>query len=247
MGVKTAAKAVNITGSRGSFKQIGPTLNKLSAVLWAPRNRMSKFQLLHEYAKARTGIGEQMHPIAARELTRGLERVVGVNAALLALAAGTGAAIVDTDPTSTDFARFKFGNTTVDPWFGLQPIIRDVARSVLGVQKTSSGRVSKTSFADQLGQYLASGVAPGINLAYEQSTNKTLGGYDKDRLQSLRESVTPMVADAIAQQLQANGLLEAAGVGVSEFVGENTNLYQPKTKNGSSTSSSSKKKKKHSW
>jgi len=252
---RSAAKVVNILSARGDFKSFGSTLNTLSNWMWSPRNRASKFQLLHEYGKAKTGAGEQLHPTAAKELTRGLERVTALNAGLLALAAGTGAATVETDPRSTDFARFRFGNTVIDPWFGLQPIIRGIARGTTGTTINANGKEGRTNFGTELGRYLVSGAAPGVTLIKEQVTGSDLAGYEKDRLKSLADSVTPMIAENIREQLTTNGIGAAAATAPLEFLGESVDLRPtkpfssgsaPKTTSGWRPSKG-KKKKKTAW
>jgi len=252
---RSAAKVVNILSARGDFKQFGSTLNTVSNWMWSPRNRASKFQLLHEYVKAKTGAGEQLHPIAAKELTRGLERVTALNAGLLALAAGTGAATVETDPRSTDFARFRFGNTVIDPWFGLQPIIRGIARGTTGTTINAAGKEGRTNFGTELGRYLVSGAAPGVTLIKEQVTGSDLAGYQKDRLKSLADSVTPMIAENIREQLTTNGFGAAAATAPLEFLGESVDLRPPKPFGSTSPKaptsgwrpSKGKKKKKTAW
>jgi len=227
---KDAAKVVNIVSTRGDFKKIGPSLNALSNWLWTPRGRLAKAQLLHEYSKARSGLGEQLNPVAKADLVRGFERVVGVNTALLALAAGTGVATVETDPAHTDFARFKFGGTVIDPWFGLQPMIRDAARAAMGRKVSSTGNETPTNFAAQLGEYAASGAAPGVSLAWEQATGKTLSGFEKDRTESLISSITPMSLEGIIEQFKENGLLTAAATAPINILGEAVDVRKKKKK-----------------
>jgi len=227
---KDAAKVVNIVSTRGDFKKMGPSLNALSNWLWTPRGRLAKAQLLQEYAKARSGLGEQLNPVAKADLVRGFERVVGVNTSLLALAAGTGIATVETDPTHTDFARFKVGGTVIDPWFGLQPMIRDAARAAIGGKVSSTGRKTPTNFAAQLGEYIASGAAPGVSLAWEQATGKTLSGFEKDRTESLISSITPMSLEGIIEQFKENGLLTAAATAPANILGEAVDVRKKKKK-----------------
>lgn len=165
-----------------------------------------------------------MHPVVARDFTKSVERVSAVNLALLGLASATGAATVNWDPRHTDFAKFRIGGSVIDPWMGLQPIVRDAARAAAGKEISSTGRESNTSLAEQFGEYMASGAAPGPALAWNMLTGKDVRGYDKDRLTAALESITPMLVWNIGEQLYYNGITDAIVSAPSTFFGEGVDV-----------------------
>lgn len=231
---KSLMKAVNVLSSRGDFKKIGPTLNSLSNLFWAPRLKLSRAQLI----ASALGHGE-MHPFARAELRKSLGRTTAVNMALLGLAAMAGAK-VETDPKSSDWGRIVVGKTRIDPWFGLQPIVRSAVLLYLGESKSATtGRTMPITPPEVIGRQVTSGLAPGPSLAYELGTGKSVSGYPINRGERAWLGLTPMIFEDIYDALKEYGLIGGL-VGPASFLGEGVNTYRE-----SPTSRTNKKKKGH--
>jgi len=215
-------KAVNIVGSRGDFKKIGPTLNNLSNLFWAPRLKLSRAQLI----TSALGAGE-MHPLARAELRKSLGRTVAVNMSLLGLAALAGAN-VETDPRSSDWGRIKLGNTRIDPWFGLQPLVRSVALLYYGETKSSSERVSSIKPSEIAGRQLVQSLAPGPALGWEMAKGESVTGYPVDRRERAALGVSPLIVEDIYDAFKQYGLIGGIGAGATGFIGEGINTFEPK-------------------
>ena len=118
-------------GSLGPFEKSAPGL---AALFFAPRFAVSRIQAPFALIKA---IGSKQ---AFATIGKDMVAYYGGMASLLALAKFTGAADVELDPRSTEFGKFRVGNTRIDAWGGLQPIMRVVAQAYGGFPLPSKGQ-----------------------------------------------------------------------------------------------------------
>lgn len=228
---KSLMKAVNIISSRGDFKKIGPTLNNLSNLMWAPRLKMARLQLLQHTI----GLGE-MHPLARAELQKSFVRTASVNMALLGLASLAGHKVV-TDPRNSDWGKIVLGDTRIDPWFGLQPNVRALA--LLYYQERISpttGIKRKVTPGTVLGENLLSGLAPGPTLAWELVTGTNSGGYKVNRTERALLGISPMPIEDLYDAFRRYGLMGTMAIAPISILGEGVNTFDDK-------GSSDKKKK----
>jgi hypothetical protein len=130
--LRAFANYVNVATGRGAFKgNVGVGLNY---VFFAPRLLMSRFQLL---------AGQPFYQgtwrtrkIIAKEYARSLSGIT----LLYALAAMAGASL-EWDPRSSDFLKLRFGDTRIDPMFGLLQVLTFARRTQSGETKTAKGKI----------------------------------------------------------------------------------------------------------
>jgi len=118
-------------GSLGPFEKAAPGL---AALFFAPRFAVSRIQAPFALLKA---IGSKQ---AFFTIGKDMAAYYGSGATLLALAKFTGVADVEIDPRSTNFGKLRVGNTRIDFWGGLQPMMRIVAQAYGGFPLPSKGQ-----------------------------------------------------------------------------------------------------------
>lgn len=105
---------------------------------------------------------------------------------------------IETDARSTDFAKVRFGTTTVNPLGPLQGYIRAGAQIVTGQEKLrGSGRVQKANRAEVVARLFRGKLSPLAGLAWTLFTGKTGAGREAETAQgkvnAILETVTPMM------------------------------------------------------
>lgn len=135
--VRHLARWINIASGWGELGPAEKVLPELAGVLFAPRFRASRWEML-PYALY-LGL---TNPLMRREVARDLAAFFTMNLSLSSLAQISGVADVELDPRSTDFGRMRIGDTRIDTWAGFQPDIRMLAQLATGAGKsTVSGEV----------------------------------------------------------------------------------------------------------
>jgi hypothetical protein len=122
------AKVVNDFSGRGNLgvnDAFGSSAPFLNAMFFAPRKVSASINMLNPQRYLDPRISRTARIAATKQMLGSLI----ATAALLSLAAAMGAD-VELDPTATDFARFKVGNTTFDPTGGMASYIKLLARTV---------------------------------------------------------------------------------------------------------------------
>lgn len=131
---RVIANYVNVATGRGGLGAADQAMNGLSAIFFAPRYTLSRFQLLA--GQPVMGGTARTRQLVAKEYARyliGMGTVYG-----LAAAAGYD---LNFDPRSSDFGKIKFGDTRLDPLSGLAQTARFTAQMVSGETVNKYGRV----------------------------------------------------------------------------------------------------------
>jgi hypothetical protein len=128
------ANYINIATGRGDFGKLAGAADTLAIGFFSPRLLLSRFQYIMGQPLYKAGSWRVRRQIAAE-----YARTLAGFAVVLALGLIAGAKI-ETDPTSSDFLKLRFGNTRVDLGAGiLQPLVY-LARTIRGEKKTPDGK-----------------------------------------------------------------------------------------------------------
>lgn len=170
---RAIAKFINTATGRGSlgrFEKIGTELN---AVFFSPRLISSRLSILNPkyYIDA--------DPFVRKEAIKSLLAIAGAGTIATGLGKLTGGT-VETNPTSSDFGKAKFGNTRVDPWGGFQQYIVAAARLLTGKDTSLSGKeydLNNPKFAqptrlDVMENFGKSKLSPAAGLGVTLASNK---------------------------------------------------------------------------
>lgn len=219
----------NATGraSLGAAEGAAPLLNSL---FFSPRFVTSRVKLITDpiaYRKA--------DPIIRKQALKSLLGLVGTQATIAGLATLAGKSTLN--PTSSDFAKVKFGNSRLDTNAGLQQIL--VLVSKLGSGRTTSTITGKTSKLDtgkfgsptsgqQIWNFLTSKEAPILSLISEMWTGKDAVGNNREVNESIVRHVTPMLAQDIYDILKDDP--KNAWLAIPGAFGASIQTYKQKNK-----------------
>jgi hypothetical protein len=215
------ADYLNIATGRGSLGDLERAAQKLSYLWFAPRNVVSRFQLVAKVFDPRTS------GLVRREMAKDLAVYVGGGMMLLALADLSGLADVEIDPRSTDFGKMRIGPTRIDFWGGYSQIARLVAQLYTGQVKTSTGQVLPADRSAIVLRYLQSKLAPSTGLATQVLDDRDLTGrrFDLASWETLKNIAVPLFIQDTIDAVREQGILGFAtaplaffGVGVQSYV-----------------------------
>ena len=195
---------VNTATGRGNM---GEMLNKAqgltNTLLYSPRLQYSRMQLMNPayYAK--------LPKVVRAEAIRDLLRFVSLDATVLLLAKQAGAEI-ETDPTSSDFLKARFGKTSIDTHEGFQQYIVSIARLIRNEQKSStSGNIMKygegykpMTRASEVERLLRTKLSPSTGFIWSGLAGTTPSGETFDVKKHGLELVTPMILKDINELLR---------------------------------------------
>jgi hypothetical protein len=169
--LRALASYLNDATGRGTIKGLEKYTTALNPLFFAPRLQISRGKILTgaTYLSATPAVRK----IVAADLISALIAGMGI----LSLAAMMGFR-VGKDPRSGDFGKIIQGNTRIDIWAGFSPLVRFIAREVVGKTKTATGRIRKADRLGLLGRYLQSKLAPGAGLAVDLLRGETFFGDD---------------------------------------------------------------------
>jgi len=113
--IDSVGKLVNSATARGSFGKYEHAAPVLKLVLWAPKMMKGHIDVL----TAHMGGAGLKDPFAARQAKINLAKIVGETAAIAAIINALDPGSVEINPTSTDFMRYRRGDTRFDLTGGL--------------------------------------------------------------------------------------------------------------------------------
>ena len=133
------ANFVNVGSGRGNLgARLETAAVGLAHVFFAPRYVASRFQLLLGQPLW-SGTGRTRYLIAKEYAKFAIG--IGVFIGLAKLLGGDDVDI-EWDPRSTDAAKIRIGRTRLDPWAGLQQVVRTTAQVVTGERKQADGKIA---------------------------------------------------------------------------------------------------------
>lgn len=227
------AKFINNATGRGNLGSAEAASHILSSVFFSPRWFMSRIQaplsLASSSPKARAVAAKNLVAFTATALsTLELMKLAGAS--------------VETNPTSSDFGKARFGNTRIDLFAGYQQIVRYVAQLISGKRKdTETGGAQKLNrWNDVAIRFGESKLAPAPGTVVSALKGRTYSGqefaFDREHVGSLLyEGLTPLAVQDIADAVQLQGPIAGMLVAPAAIMGVGASTYEPRKRGRSST------------
>jgi hypothetical protein len=228
---KAISQFINVATGRGDVAGIGGNAAaNLNTVFFAPRYVLSRFQLLtgqpFVHGTARTRV------LVATEYARALIGV-GVVLGLGYMAGGS----IELDVRSSDFGKIKFGNTRLDPLFGLQQAAVFIARLATAQTKTPRGQVTPLTgpgvkyggqtLSDVITRFGRSKLAPVIAVPLDLRLGEDVAGQPVT-LSSEAFRQLPLSYQDTYQAMQDQGIPAGAALGLLSTFGAGLQTYTPR-------------------
>jgi hypothetical protein len=227
---RQAASFINIATGRGSLRPGGAIENAMKLggdILFAPRNLVSKFQLLDPVRYATLAPGARK--LVLRDATTAFGAILGT--ATLLQAAG---ARVSLDPESDEFLTARSGNHRYDLSFGTKAQVQFLARMLASTyrQANGDGNLPGKDPLSIAGRYGRGKLSPGVGLAFDALKGSDFKGEkfsDKSGLTIARETGAPMIVNDLIEGFEDSGL---AGLlkSTPAILGQRVNTYPDRAK-----------------
>ena len=227
---KAIADYINICTGRGAIRssKFRDKVNFLNGILWSPRFVTSRFQMVT--GRAFYGGSWATRKYMAKEYARFLMGA-GVMIALGELAGGE----FETDPRSSNFGKIRFGDTRLDPFFGLSQTIIFLSRITSGHTKRESGEVvalygkNKPYGADDMqrvvSRYFRQKLAPApatlANLAFRENAL----GEPNTLMSAIKDVALPMSFEDIYKVMIAQGVPRGTALALLGVFGMGLQTY----------------------
>jgi hypothetical protein len=224
---KAIANYINVATGRGNMGDHANAAAFLATVFFAPRLVLSRFQLL---------AGQPLYGGTARTrilIAKDYARYLGALGTIYALSM-SGGAEVESDSTSSDIGKLKFGNTRVDLLSGLAQAITFGARTILGRKKTAWGETiplrgegSKygKGWGNELNRFLRSKLSPVSGVIYDKFSGETYDGKPFSAKQAALSLVRPMSVGDVYNNMISNGVPAATALSLLVLLGFNSKNY----------------------
>ncbi len=136
--VHDIANFINVSTGRGSLGRFEKNAVELNAAIFSPRMISANLTMMNPkyYTDKNT------HPFVRKEALKALLAVAAAGLLTTQLAKRMGGQ-VNSNATSSDFGKAKFGNTRVDPWRGFQQYVVAGARFVSGKTTNTQGETKE--------------------------------------------------------------------------------------------------------
>lgn len=227
------ANYINISTGRGNLGKAEAAAETLNTVFFAPKYVASRFQLLlGQPAWKGTATTRKL---VAQEYGRAAIGIATVYA-IGALAGGD----VEDDPRSSDFGKIKFGNTRLDPLFGLSQTTVVMARILSGTTKRSTGKIipiarwrGKVPFGantswDIFGRFMRSKLSPLAGTTTDLLVGENLIGEEIDPKTFGFRLITPLAYRDIYEVFLEKGIPATTAFSLLVFLGMGLQTYQSK-------------------
>jgi hypothetical protein len=161
---------------------------------------------------------------------------MGAVYAIASLAGGD----VEDDPRASDFGKIKFGNTRLDPLFGLSQTTVVLSRLLSGTTKSSSGRVTPISkwrgdipFGgdtswDVFGRFMRAKLSPLAGTTADLFVGENLIGEEVDLKTFPLKLITPLAYRDIGEALIEKGVAKGTALSILTFFGMGLQTYESK-------------------
>lgn len=214
------ADYLNKATGHGDLGQFEGAARVLSKLWFAPRNVVSRYQVIEKLFDPRTS------SLVRQEMAKDLAVYVGGGITLLSLAAMSGLAVVELDPRSPDFGKMHVGPTRIDLWGGYQQIARYTAQLITGQAKASTGTIYDTNRMDVIGRYLRNKLSPagGLGVSILDDQNFQGGKFQLLSAQTATDLFAPLFLTDLVEAVKQDGL-EGLAVAPLSFFGVSTQSY----------------------
>lgn len=233
--LKAIANYVNVATGRGNLGDHSAAAEALAVALFSPRLWLSRIQLL---------AGQPLWKGSARTrllIGREYAKAMGGAAVIIALGSLMGASI-EWDEKSTDFLKLKFGNTRIDPFFGLLQNIVLASRLYQGKLKDGKGKIipirdseGKVPYKgkrawDLITQMVRSKAAPVPGAALNIMEGRTVIGEETNAAKEAVKMVVPLSMDSYLDAWGNHGLVGGTMMAMASFFGAGLQHYANKEK-----------------
>lgn len=227
--LKAAADWINIATGRG---KVGPNLAKhmetMSAVMFAPRYTLSRFQMLNPVTYMKL---YKDNPTVARQAVTDMATTAVAVGALLGMAKYLGGADIGLDPSDADFLKMRFGNTRYDLGAGTLQWMRLLYNTgnwlVSQASNDEWGREEKRrTMARNIETFSRSKLAPIPSFAVDMFKGKTVTGEKTDALEGVTERMLPIFWKDWYEAVQKEGLGKGTAKNIPAFFGVGVQNYE---------------------
>ena len=243
---KATAKYINnITGSGSlpkikslDFEQFAPVFN---AALFSPRLMASRIQMLNPFYFGM--LPKELKIQYAKDMgsTLALGSIILTLFALYGKTQGDDEEkiTVETDPTSSDFARIKQGDVRWDIWGGMQPYIRLAAQIGYGERKSTKTGLKQsldgegafgTTRGDALATFIRGKLSPIPAIAVDLAQGRNAAGEKVTLEKELFSHLLPLSAQSIAEAIKAEGPSKIVSAGLPAIFGIGLQVYGDRPK-----------------
>lgn len=215
---KKLAWNINIMTGRGSLGRFEEAAMLLNLPFFSPKFLISRIQLPFTLATT--------NPILAKMALRDFVGYLGFMFSMGALADFSGVAKVEWDPRSSDFGKWRIGNTRVDPYGGFQQPVVSMTQLLMGERKeTATGEVRDLDPGQRIWQFAENKLSPTASSLIGLRRGRLFGGKELTPFNFFYEALAPMpigdVWDAVNDLGAAGGTILGAlgifGVGIQTF------------------------------
>jgi hypothetical protein len=235
---------VNVFTGKGVIPEHYSTaLNLLNDVFWAPQYTLSRFQVLTGQPIIKSLRVPAVRNLIAKEYARALIGY-GTVYGTVALAAKMGlipSVTVEYDPRSSDFGKFRIGNTRIDPLAGLSQATVLMSRIITGKTKSSQtgevrslvggkegAKYGQSKIPDVAADFLRTKLHPVIGAAVSARTGETAVGEPTTPLKEAGKFVVPLAFSDIKDAIQEQGVPAGAAMGTLAIFGDGLQTYATK-------------------
>jgi len=223
----------NVTGrgGMGKMEQYAPVL---SAAFFSPRLIAARLNLLNPYYFYT--LPSDVKKIYLRDM--GIFLATGISILGMIYLAGGGEdeddIWIETDPTSSDFAKIRKGNKRWDIWGGFQQYVRVIAQiSRQRKKSTTTGEIieldDNAAFGETTGdiatRFVRNKLAPIPAAIWNFKTGRTSVGEKVTVKDQLFSNLTPLLVQQMIEASQEEGVMSALSLGVPSVFGVGAEMY----------------------
>jgi len=231
---KALADFINNATGRGKLagqklENAAPVLN---AIFFSPRFMASRLNLLNPvyYAK--------LPPAVRKEALTSVISYIAFVSAIGAMGAAADWWEVELDPRSTDFGKFRIGDTRFDPWGGFQSYVRIIAQLITGQKKSISGQLQDLnsekfgadSRMDIVSRFFRGKLAPAPGAVVNLLDGKNVVGEEVTPEGEALRMVVPLYMQDMSELYGQKGSGEVIKTFLPALFGIGVQNYTPKIK-----------------
>ena len=221
------ANYVNVSTGRGAMTQQANAGALLSTVFFAPRNTISRFQLLAGQPFY-SGTG-RTRSLIAKDYARFLLGVGVVYGLAQMAGAEVDLDVWDDDHLSSDFGKIRWGNTRIDPLAGLLQATVFMSRIASGKTKTLKGVVRDirgddvpyggTKGDSLIWRFLRTKLSPVVGTGINLITGENVVGDKATTTSTAKSLAMPLAVQDIYEAMLDQGAAKGAAMGLLAILG----------------------------
>lgn len=216
-----AAVVNNFTGA-GRLGKADRSVPILNSLFFSPRKIAATMQILNPA----NYVSPRVSPTAKREAIKSLLGMVGATSAVLGAAQLLGGE-VESNPTSADFAKAKFGNTRIDVSGGnssylvlLSRLMRgETTSTITGITKELSSGWGQPSRGDILVKYFRNKLSPTASFVGDWLYGSNAIGKPFKLSSELSSRAMPIIVSSTLETVMEGDTQGAALGAIADFVG----------------------------